>query len=56
MDTTVELSIEQEFMMRIYEEQVKNLSLQEAQDYLLTVLRQSMAKENLFKRLIRSGI
>jgi Phycobilisome degradation protein nblA len=56
MNTTADLSVEQEFNLRVYQEQVKNLSLQEAQEFLLEVLRQSMVKENLFKQLIRAGI
>jgi Phycobilisome degradation protein nblA len=56
MNTTADLSVEQEFNLRVYQEQVKNLTLQEAQEFLLEVLRQSMVKENLFKQLIKSGI
>jgi Phycobilisome degradation protein nblA len=56
MNTTADLSVEQEFNLRVYQEQVKNLSLQEAQEFLLEVLRQSMIKENLFRQLIRTGI
>jgi Phycobilisome degradation protein nblA len=56
MESTFGLSFEQEFMLRVFGEQVKTLSLQEAQDYLLEILRQSMVKENLFKELIKNGI
>jgi Phycobilisome degradation protein nblA len=56
MSTTTNLSCEQEFSLRVYQEQVKSLSLQEAQEFLLEVLRQSMVKENLFKQLIKNGI
>jgi Phycobilisome degradation protein nblA len=56
MNTTADLSFEQEFNLRVYQEQVKNLNLQEAQEFILEVLRQSMVKENLFKQLIKSGI
>lgn len=55
MESTIELSMEQEFMLRVYEEQIKNLSLEEAQDYLLETLRQSMVKENLFKGILKSN-
>lgn len=56
MKSTVGLSFEQEFMLRVFGEQVKNLSLQEAQIYLMEVLRQSMVKENLFREILKSGI
>ncbi len=56
MESTAGLSFEQEFMLRVFGEQVKNLSLQETQHYLLEILRQSMVKENLFKEMMRHGI
>lgn len=56
MESTTGLSFEQEFMLRVCGEQVKNLSLQETQDYLLEILRQSMVKENLFKQMLRNGV
>jgi Phycobilisome degradation protein nblA len=55
METTVGLSFEQEFMLRVFGEQVKNLSLQETQEYLLEILRQSMVKENLFKDILKNN-
>jgi hypothetical protein len=55
METTVGLSFEQEFMLRVFGEQVKNLSLQETQEYLLEILRQSMVKENLFKDMLKNN-
>lgn len=56
MNIATELSFEQEFNLRVYKEQVKNLDLHEAQEFLLEVLRQSMVKENLFKQMIKTGI
>jgi hypothetical protein len=50
------LSFEQEFILIVFGEQVKNLNLQEAQEYLLEVLRQSIVKENLFKDMLNSNI
>ena len=55
MDISVGLSFEQEFSLRVYQEQVERLDLPTAQDLLLEVLRQSMVKENLFKELIKNG-
>jgi hypothetical protein len=56
MESTLNLTIEQEFMLRVFEEQVKNLSLEEAQDYLLETLRQSMVKENFLKEFFKDSI
>jgi Phycobilisome degradation protein nblA len=56
MESTIDLSIEQEFMLRVFEEQVKNLSLEEAQNYLLETLRQSMVKENFLKEFFRDSV
>jgi Phycobilisome degradation protein nblA len=56
MEIPIGLSIEQEFNLRIYKEQVGLLDLPTAQELLLEVLRQSMVKENLFKEFIKNGI
>jgi Phycobilisome degradation protein nblA len=56
MEITNGLSFEQEFNLIVLREQVKNLSLTEAQDYLLEILRQSMVKDNLFKQMFKDGI
>jgi hypothetical protein len=56
MNTTAGLSFEQEFMLKVLEEQVKELSLQETQSYLLEVLRQSMVKENLMKIMFKDKV
>jgi hypothetical protein len=47
------LTIEQQFQMTVFEKQVKQLTREQAQEYLLEVLRQGMVKDNLFKDLIR---
>ncbi len=52
MDIPIGLSLEQMFSLRIYETQVKNLSQEESQEYLLDVLRQLMIKDNVIKQLI----
>ncbi|WP_404787775.1 NblA/ycf18 family protein [Altericista sp. CCNU0014] len=53
MESDSGLSFEQEFNLVVYGEQIKHLSLQETQDYLLEVLRQSMVKDNLFKQMLK---
>lgn len=56
MNISTGLSFEQEFSLRVYQQQVEHLDLPTAQDLLLEILRQSMVKENLFKELIKNGI
>jgi Phycobilisome degradation protein nblA len=43
-------------MLRVFEKQVKNLSLEEAQNFLLETLRQSMVKENFLKEFFKYSI
>ena len=54
METPANLSLEQQFKLQILREQVKNLNLEEAQDYLLELLRQSMVKDNLLRQWIKN--
>lgn len=55
MKMPVELSLEQEFELRLLKEQVKQLSLNQAQDYVVKMMRQMMLKENLFKHLMKQS-
>jgi Phycobilisome degradation protein nblA len=55
MEFPTQLSIEQQFRLQTLKEQVKSLSQQEAQDFLLEVLRQMMVKDNLVKHLIKQA-
>lgn len=48
-----DLSLEQEFELQLLREQVKKLSLDQAQDYVIEIMRQMMLKENLFKHLMK---
>ena len=47
--STTSLSMEQQFKLQVLREQVKSLSQDQAQGYLLEVMRQNMVKENLLK-------
>ncbi|HEY9663213.1 MAG TPA: NblA/ycf18 family protein [Allocoleopsis sp.] len=53
MDIPLELSLEQQFSLRAYQDQVKGLDQEQAQDLLLQVLRQLMIKENVIKHLLK---
>ncbi|MFM6206571.1 NblA/ycf18 family protein [Planktothrix sp.] len=47
------LSLEQQFKLKMLNEQVKTLNLEQAQDYLMELLKQSMIKDNLLKQWIK---
>jgi hypothetical protein len=53
---TLELSLEQEFSLRKYQEQVAQLDRDQAQEFLLEVLRQLMIKDNAIRSLLKSGV
>jgi uncharacterized protein YaaW (UPF0174 family) len=46
---TISLTMEQQFKLQVLRDQVKTLSQDQAQEYLLEVMRQNMVKENLLK-------
>jgi hypothetical protein len=56
MELSTALTLEQEFNLKIYEEMAKTLSKEQAQEYLLEVLRQLMIKDNLLKQLLTSNM
>lgn len=56
MDIPMELSLEQKFNLKMYEDQVKGLSQEESQQFLLEVLRQLMVKENMIKHLLKQAV
>jgi hypothetical protein len=53
MDVPMDLSLEQKFNLKLYEEQVKAMSQEESQKFLLEVLRQLMVKDNMLKHLLK---
>jgi acyl-CoA-binding protein len=55
MEMPGQLTLEQQFKMKLYQDQVKALSQEEAQKYLLEVMRQMMVKENLFRHLLKNA-
>lgn len=50
----LELSLEQQFSLKHYENQVTKLSPAQAQDFLIEVLRQLMVKDNVIRSLMKS--
>lgn len=55
MATPGELTMEQQFQLTVLKEQVKNLTLEQAQDYVVELIRQSMVKNNLTIHLMKMG-
>jgi len=49
------LSVEQQFKLKVVQDQVRGLSLEQAQEYVVEVMRQMMVKDNLVKHLLRNA-
>lgn len=52
-DSHISLSLEQEFILKTHEKNIKNLSNQQCQELILDLLRQMMIKDNLIKSMIK---
>ncbi|MEO0374694.1 MAG: NblA/ycf18 family protein [Cyanobacteria bacterium P01_A01_bin.17] len=48
------LTLEQQFTLQILKDQVKGLSLEQSQEYVIEMMRQMMVKDNLVKHLVKS--
>ncbi|NCO73655.1 MAG: phycobilisome degradation protein NblA [Cyanobacteria bacterium] len=55
METPAKLSLEQQFKLEVLKDQVKRLSQEQAQEYLMEVFRQMMVKDNLMKQLLKNA-
>lgn len=49
------LSMEQQFKLKVLTDQVQGLSLEQAQEYVVEVMRQMMVKDNLVKHLLKNA-
>jgi len=52
-NSQISLSLEQEFILKTHEKNIKNLSSQQCQELILDLLRQMMIKDNLIKIMIK---
>jgi FKBP-type peptidyl-prolyl cis-trans isomerase (trigger factor) len=52
INSEFELSLEQEFDIRSFEEQVKNMSVDQARDFLVKLYRHMIAKEAMYKSFL----
>ncbi len=55
MEAKQNLSLEQQFKLQILKDQVQNLTLEQAQEYLIEVFTQMMVKDNLFKEMLKNN-
>nr|WP_171814877.1 NblA/ycf18 family protein [Halothece sp. PCC 7418] len=53
MRSTMELSLEQEFNVRSFESQVKQMSREQAQEFLVKLYEQMLARENMYKEFLK---
>ncbi len=52
----IELSLEQKFILRSFEEQIKNISLEQAKVLLTELHRQLLLRETYFKYFIKQSL
>jgi hypothetical protein len=53
MSKSFDLSLEQQFSIRSFEHQVKDMSQSQAQEFLVNLYRQMMLQENSYKNLLK---
>ncbi|MEO1094961.1 MAG: NblA/ycf18 family protein [Cyanobacteria bacterium J06638_28] len=56
MEFPIELSLEQQFQLKVYKEQVKELTPEQSQECLIEIMRQLMVKENVIKHLVKQSV
>jgi hypothetical protein len=50
-----ELTLEQQFKLQVLKDQVQALTLDQAQEYVVEMMRQMMVKDNLVKHLLKKS-
>lgn len=53
MNQPIELSLEQEFNLRSFTDQVQYMSREQAQEFLVNLYRQMMLKETMYKQFLK---
>ena len=53
MPNPIELSLEQKFNIRSFETQVKSMSREQAQEFLIKLYEQMILKDNMYQGFIR---
>ena len=53
MDNTTELTLEQEFNLRNFENQVQQMNLEQAQEYLVKLYQLMLVQKTVFQELMK---
>lgn len=53
MDRTIELTLEQEFSLRSFADQVQQMSREQAQDFLLLQYKYMMIQSTIYQEIIK---
>jgi hypothetical protein len=53
MNQPIELSMEQEFSLRSFADQVNHMSREQAQEFLVNLYKQMMLKETMYKHFLK---
>ncbi|MEB3278886.1 MAG: NblA/ycf18 family protein [Lyngbya sp.] len=56
MEAPGNLSLEQQFKLEVLQKEVKRLTQEQAQAYLIELMRQNMVKDNLLRHWIKNPI
>lgn len=53
MDKPIELSLEQQFSLRSFQDQVEHMSREQAQHFLIKLYEQMMLRETMYKHFLK---
>ncbi len=56
MDIPLELSLEQQFSLKLYEQQLEQMSHEQSQAFVLELMRQLMIKNNVIQHLMHENL
>lgn len=56
MESSVQLSMEQEFNLRMFADQVQYMSLEQAQEFLVMLYHQMMVKDVMYREMLRQSL
>lgn len=54
MNSHQKLSLEQQFKLRLFQDNVQQLTQEEAQQYLVQMLQEMMLKDNIIEHLLKA--
>lgn len=55
MDQDIELTLEQQFSLRHFTDQVQQMSRQQAQEFAILQYRHMMIRETMYKEILKQG-